>query len=139
MAGRPRQDGAEVRNRQLSVRWTSTEYDLIKVAKEQNGIRYLVDVPRIMTLRQIELEKVIGKSADNLEKVRRVAELASADEVLSLTLKQIKLQDAIGDGMKDVESVRRTLGLETVEDTLWALAKAQIEQMRSALERDVAE
>lgn len=45
----------------MTVRWTPGEKERLKRAQKILGITYLVDVPRILTLRQLELiESAMG-------------------------------------------------------------------------------
>jgi hypothetical protein len=139
MAGRSRTPGAEIRTERTTVRWTKSEKQHLERVQQEQGISYLVDVPRIMTLRQLRIEEVVDTKAETLEQVREAVGLKSAEDVLLMTLKQAKLTEVIGDGAESLEKARRVLGFKSTEEALWALAKAQLERMSSTLEKDVAE
>lgn len=61
MAGRRRAPGAEVRNKRTTINWSESEYKRLEEVQKRLGLPYLTDVPRIFTLRQLELmESAIG-------------------------------------------------------------------------------
>jgi hypothetical protein len=58
MAGRPAKEqspGEEPRDKRITLRWTASEYERLQKARKLLGITYLADVPRILTLRQLDL------------------------------------------------------------------------------------
>lgn len=83
MAGRAKSEqGTEVRDKRTSVRWTKSEYDNLEKARQDRGIKYLVDVPRVMTLQQIRLEESVGDKAELLEKARKALGLNTTEEAI---------------------------------------------------------
>lgn len=62
MAGRKKTPGAEVRSESMHIRWTKSERERLEKAQKMLGITYLVDVPRILALRQLELIESAGRN-----------------------------------------------------------------------------
>jgi hypothetical protein len=97
MAGRSKDEqGPEVRDKRTSVRWTKSEYDSLEKAQQERGIKYLVDVPRVMTLQQIRLEEVIGDKAELLEKAREALGVKTTEEAIwTLARRQLETYSSL--------------------------------------------
>lgn len=82
MARRGKELEGEPRTERTSVRWTKSEKARLEECREREGITYLVDVPRIKTLRQLRLEELIGDQAELLEKARKGLGLDTMEETI---------------------------------------------------------
>lgn len=138
MAGRSREPGAESRTKRTSVRWTPEEYDTLERVRAERGFLYLTDVPRELTLKQIELQRIVGDSADALEEARKVTG-KPPEEVATLALKQLRLEEEIGDASGLLEKVQQVLGLKSREEVIATLVRRQLELFGSTLEKVVTE